>query len=139
MTTKPRFMTVLAVSMVLALAGCRATPLQNVVDASYGSTASARALSLEDYRKAILRAGAKRKWVFTDAGPGHLIGNVNVRGKHEATVDVYFDTEQFSIRHQSSRNLNYDAANQTIHPNFNTWLRNLESDIRAEIQILRAT
>lgn len=139
MTTTPRFITVLAICAALAVAGCRATPLQNVVDASYGATASARALSLGDYRKAIIRAGAKRKWVFTDVAPGHLVGNVNVRGKHQATVDVFFDTEQFSIRHQSSRNLNFNAENQTIHPNFNTWLRNLETDIRTEIQILRAT
>lgn len=126
---------------VLAISGCRTAPLSNVVDASYGAagTASPAALSLTDIEKAIIRAGSKRKWVFTSIAPGHLEATVNVRGKHRATVDILFNRDQFSILHKSSSNLNYDASNNTIHPNYNSWVQLLETDIRAEIQAVRAS
>lgn len=124
---------------MLAVAGCRAAPLYNATDLTFAQPATQATLSLEDYKKAIIRAGAKRNWSFEEAGPGHLIGSVAVRAKHFATVDVTFDTEQFSITYNNSRNLNYNAGRNEIHPNYNTWVKNLQKDIQAEITRLKAS
>lgn len=126
---------VLAVLLVavLAVSGCRTAPINNV-NASYPTASSSpRALTQNDYKRAIIRAGANRGWTFDDAGPGHLIGRVDVRGKHSAVVDLYFDRSTYRIEHQSSQGLNYDASKNAIHPNYNKWVQNLQRDIDREV------
>ena len=137
----PRFFAGLALIAVLAVTGCRTAPLYEASDISFSSppTSVKRVLTIEDYKDAIIRGGSKRGWTFEDGGPGHLVGTVGVRGKHFATVDIVFDTESFSITHKSSTNLNYNASSRVIHPNYNTWVHNLESDIQAEITRLKAS
>lgn len=124
--------------LALAIAGCRAAPIYNPEDVAFATAPEPKALTLDDYRDAIIRAGAKRGWGFTEEAPGHLVGNVAVRAKHFATVDVLFDTQAFTIRHKSSRNLNYNADRGEIHPNYNSWISNLQQDIQAEITLMKA-
>lgn len=126
--------------IALAMAGCRAAPIYDAEDVAYAAapTTASKTFTLDDYRAAIIRAGAKRGWTFTEEGPGHLVGDVAVRNKHFATVDVTFDTESFSIRHKSSQNLNYNASRGEIHPNYNSWISNLQKDIQAEIAVMKA-
>ncbi len=137
--TVSRFAAAAAITLALALAGCRSAPLLDIKGAPYGAAAGYNTLSLREYEQAIIRAGSNRGWVFERLGPGHLEASINVRGKHYAMVDVYFDTVEFSIIHKASRNLKYDPAQGTIHPNYNAWVQNLESDIRAEVQRSRAS
>lgn len=124
---------------MLAIAGCRAAPIYNATDLAFAQPATQAALTLEDYKKAIIRAGAKRNWTFEEEAPGHLVGSVAVRAKHFATVDVMFDTEKFSITYKNSRNLNYSASRNEIHPNYNAWVQNLQKDIQSEITRLKAS
>lgn len=128
----------IVVMLLVVVAGCRTAPLYNVVDQSYAQPPVAAAPTLEDYKKAIIRGGAKRGWSFDEAGRGHLIGTVAVRGKHFATVDVTFDTEAFSITYNTSRNLNHDPGTNEIHPNYNSWVRLLQQDIQAEVTRIKA-
>lgn len=131
-----------AMMMALALAGCRATvPVRNIDNVNYGMTSftPSEPLTLEDYERAIVRAGSERGWVFEPVGPGHLVGTNNVRGKHTAVVDVTFDSETFSIDYKDSTNLKWDSKKGTIHPNYNSWVELLKADIQAEIQKLRAS
>ena len=94
---------------------------------------------MEDYKNAIIRGGSRRGWTFEDRGPGHLEGNIAVRGKHFASVDIMFDTKRYSIAHKSSQNLNYNASRGEIHPNYNSWVRLLEQEIQAEIAQAKAS
>jgi hypothetical protein len=137
----PKLFAGLALIAVLALAGCRTAPLYDASGVAFTTppTSVKRVLTMDDYKDAIIRGGAKRSWTFEDGGPGHLIGTVNVRGKHSATVDIVFDTESFSITHKASRNLNYDASTRTIHPNYNSWVHLLESEIQSEITQMKAS
>lgn len=124
-----------------AVAACRApVPVQNFNDVKYGMSdyKPSRTLTLDDYERAIIRAGSKRNWIFEPAGPGHLIGTNDVRGKHKAVVDVTFNTETFSIDYKNSQNLDYNSSARTIHPNYNSWVDLLKADIQAEIQKMRA-
>ncbi len=124
----------------LAVAGCRAETVYNPTDIAYAPAATqTRALTQTDYKNAIIRAGTKRGWTFEDAGPGHLVGNLAVRGKHFATADVFYDTKSFSIRYKDSRNLDYNAGNNQIHPNYNSWVTNLQQDIQAEVTRMETT
>jgi len=137
----PRFIAGLALITVLAIAGCRAAPMYSPSDIAFATppTSAVKMLTIDDYKNAIIRGGSKRGWTFQDEGPGHLVGNVAVRNKHFATVDVFFDTENFTIAYKSSQNLNYNASRGEIHPNYNSWIQNLQNDIQAEITQMKAT
>jgi hypothetical protein len=127
-------MATLLLVAAVAVAGCRAETVYNPTDVAYAPAATAtQALTQTDYKNAIIRAGTQRGWTFEDAGPGHLIGNIAVRGKHFATVDVFYDTDSFTINYKNSRNLEYDPAKNEIHTNYNSWIRNLQQDIQAEV------
>lgn len=135
-----RSIRLLLVVAAVAVAGCRAETVYNPTDIAYAPAATTtRALTRTDYKNAIIRAGVQRGWTFEDAGPGHLLGNLAVRGKHFATVDVYYDTDSFTINYRDSRNLNYDPATRQIHPNYNTWVNNLQQDIQTEVTRLETT
>ncbi len=124
----------------IAVAGCRAQQVHNPTDISYAPAATVtRSLTPMDYKNAIIRAGAQRGWTFQDAGPGHLIGNIAVRGKHFATVDVFYDSDSFTINYKDSRNLDYNPATGQIHSNYNAWVTNLQQDIQAEVARLETT
>jgi len=135
-----RFVPGIILTLTLLMAACRAAPIYNAdhIDYSGLTAADEERFTLDDYRDAIIRAGAKRGWTFKDEGPGHLVGDVAVRGKHFATVDVVFDKKDFSIEYKASRNLNYNASRGEIHPNYNSWVMNLQQDIQAEIALMKA-
>ncbi|MEM6942338.1 MAG: hypothetical protein AAF416_04525 [Pseudomonadota bacterium] len=136
--TKPAFLAMAVVA--LALAGCRQpTPVLTIESLPYQAEAGASAQqpTLSEYERAIIRAGSNRGWTFSRLETGHLEGRILVRGKHTAVVDVFFDDETFSILYKDSSNLEYNEAAATIHPNYNSWVRNLEQDIQAEVQRLR--
>jgi len=127
-----------AFAAVLVVAGCRpGVPIENISNARYSAVTSSNFLQVSDYERAIIRAGANRDWRFTKVASGHLQGDLNVRGKHEASVDVLFNTETYSINYKSSQGLKYDPATNQIHPNYNSWIRLLDSDIQREITLLQ--
>jgi hypothetical protein len=129
-----RSIALLLVCAAVAVGGCRAETVYNPTEIAYAPAATAtRSLTRADYKNAIIRAGAERGWTFEDAGPGHLIGNLAVRGKHFATVDVFYNTESFTINYRDSRNLDYDPATREIHTNYNSWVTNLQQDIQVEV------
>ena len=134
-------LTALLVLGVLSVAGCRYEPVSNINDAPYGlsATSTPRTLTMEDYEKAVIRAGVRRGWVFERVEEGHLIGTNTVRGKHTAVVDLKFDAETYSITLNRADNLNHNASTNQIHPNYNHWVRNLAKDIRTEVQLARAS
>tara|TARA_R110002072_G_scaffold9769_3_gene46882 strand:+ start:280 stop:705 length:426 start_codon:yes stop_codon:yes gene_type:complete len=137
-----RLLLTFAVAATLGLAGCRATvPVNNIVNTSYGSAAYADAknLTLTDYEKAIVRATTYRNWVAKPLAPGHIEASNLIRNKHKVVVDILFDTETFSIKYKDSTHLAWNPTTQTIHPNYNSWVRLLEADIKSEIQRLRAS
>jgi hypothetical protein len=136
----PRLIAGLALIAAFALAGCRAAPIYSPSDIAFAEppTTVKKVLTMEDYKNAIILGGSRRDWTFQDEGPGHLVGNVAVRNKHFATVNVRFDTESFSISYKSSQNLNYHAGRNEIHPNYNSWVRNLQDEIQAEITRMKA-
>jgi len=94
------------------------------------ATASGKAMTAAQVRSAIMAAGAALGWQMADAGPGKLVGTLNLR-THQAVVDIPYSSKSYSIVYRSSQNLN--EANGTIHTNYNGWVQNLDRGIRANL------
>ncbi|HYC37063.1 MAG TPA: hypothetical protein VEC19_11605 [Usitatibacter sp.] len=78
---------VLGAATLPAHAACfRCGPIQNVTEVPVPSPGG-KALSNEDVKKAIMRAGGTLGWKIDDAGPGKMTGTLNVR-THTAVVEI---------------------------------------------------
>jgi hypothetical protein len=118
--------------VVLALAACTVAPVYNVNSAPVVSPAG-KTLQESQVRQAIVTAGSALGWRITDAGPGKLVGTLNLR-THSATVDIPYSARQYSITFKSGENL--QSADGTIHKNYNGWVQNLERGINSALASL---
>ena len=118
---------------ILLVAACRGTaPILNVSNAPV-QTGSGQKLSLDAVGKVITSAGVTLGWQMKTVKPGTIVGTLNLRN-HTAVVEVTYNTENYSINYKDSENLKYNGTN--IHPNYNGWIRNLDSGIRAQLKTL---
>ena len=124
--------TLAVAAAMLALAACQPMPIYNVADAPV-TTTSVKAPSAAQVRAAIITAGTSLGWSIKEAGPGRLEGTLHLRD-HVAVVDIPYSTARYSITYKSSENL--QAANGTIHKNYNGWIQNLDRAIRTELSRL---
>ena len=112
-------------------AGCmRCGPVQNVTDAPVPNV-SGKALSNDEVRKAIMRAGTTLGWKMNANAPGRITGQLDVR-KHSAVVEIPYSSKSYSINYKSSVNLE-ENPDGTIHNNYNGWVRNLAKGIDAQL------
>ena len=112
---------------LLVLTGCgRAAPIYNVESSPLNAPETATTAQIE---QAIVKAGTGLGWEIKPDGPGHATGTLKLR-THVAIVDISYDTKSFSIKYKDSVNLNY--SNGWIHPNYSSWVHNLEKAIREE-------
>ena len=114
-----------AVAVVGALAGCaRTAPIDQVHSTvSTGHTA-------EQVKTAILKAGQKRDWIMSEAGPGVIKGRLQARD-HSVEIRIPYSATSYSINYESSMNLK--AADGKIHKNYNRWVHNLDHDIQMNL------
>lgn len=122
-------LTLAALAVAAALAGCTSAPIMNVQEAPV-ATASGKTLSPQEVRAAILRAGASLGWQMRDDGPNKLVGTLNLRS-HQAVVDIPYDSKSYSIKYRSSVNL--EERGGQIHKNYNGWIQNLTRAINAQL------
>ncbi|RDH89310.1 MAG: hypothetical protein DIZ77_16070 [endosymbiont of Seepiophila jonesi] len=130
---KQKLLGVLIVSMViLFLAGCpHQAMVYNVEDTSV--VANKDGVTMDDVRKAIIRAGATLGWNMNDKGSGLVEGTIHLRS-HMAQVDIPYDAQTYSIKYKNSDNLKYDG--EKIHSNYNGWIQNLDRAIKAQLSTL---
>ena len=115
----------IAATVVGALAGCaRTAPIEQVnAIVSAGHTEA-------QVKDAIIKAGAQRQWIMSDAGPGVIKGKLQNRD-HVADIKINYSATSYSIVYVSSINL--IAANGKIHRNYNRWVHNLDKDIQVTL------
>lgn len=118
--------------VVVGLVACTVAPIHNVSDAPT-ATASGKTLTTSQVRQGIITAGSALGWRIVDAGPGRLEGTIALRD-HKAVVDIPYSATKYSIQFKSGENLN--AADGTIHKNYNGWVQNLDRGIRATLAAL---
>ena len=118
-----------ALAIVLALAGCTVAPILNVNDAPV-ATASGKALSKDQVRSAIVRAGAALGWQMKDEGPNMLVGSIQLRN-HTAVIEIPYSATTYALKYRSSTNLH--EKDGQIHKNYNGWIQNLTRGINAQL------
>lgn len=87
-------------------------------------------LAMKTVQKGLKEAFAGRKWTTKWVSNGRLVGKIIVRNKHTLVVEVKYNTRQFDINYKNSNNLKYRVKDgvQTIHPNANKWIMNVNND-----------
>lgn len=122
---KKVFRWIVAAAVVGALAGCaRTAPIEQV-----NTTVSAGHTEAQ-VKNAIIKAGAQREWIMSDAGPGVIKGHLQNRD-HAVDIKINYSATNYSIDYVSS--LNLMAANGKIHRNYNRWVHNLDKDIQVTL------
>jgi uncharacterized lipoprotein YmbA len=130
----PRLQLVLLVMAVIGavlLTGCRTSPVKDLTKVPI----SASGASMTEISKSIQSAGNGLGWVMQEKYPGLIIGTLHLRD-HMAQVEIPYSTTSYSILYKSSSNLKYNASNRTIHSNYNSWISNLDNQIRARLSML---
>lgn len=130
MKIKQNYIVIVATALLLILAGCRASPIYNVEDAPVNISGK---YSLNDVKKAIIRAGAGLGWTMKAKKPGLIKGSLFIR-QHVAIIDIRYSKKGYSITYKDSQNLNYDGSN--IHKNYNGWIQNLNRQIQAQLSAI---
>jgi len=125
-----RFFSTLAVLLIaVTIAACTSAPILNVNNNAV-TTASGKALTPDQVRNAILRAGSALGWQLKDDGPGKLVGTLQLRD-HTAIIDIPYSPSSYSIVYRSSVNLQEKGGQ--IHKNYNGWIQNLTRNINAQL------
>lgn len=108
-------------------AGCSTTqPVMNVASSPVPTGLSEQVVS-----QAIINAGVSKRWVMREDSPGVISGHIQVR-KHQATINIPYNTQSYSINYVSSVNLD-DTGSGKIHRNYNRWINGLNQAIQIEL------
>jgi hypothetical protein len=113
-----------------AIIGCRSQSVYNVKNIPISGNNS---VSQEDVYEAIKLAGASKGWIISKVSDGLAQGQINLRA-HEAIVSIPYSNSSYSILYKSSKNLKYDG--ETIHSNYNGWVKNLKQAIDFRLAVL---
>lgn len=127
---KKTLLFVLLLVPVLALSACKREPLINYETEPLGAPAGA---TLAQVTEAIVRACENQNWAIRKQEPGRITAELDIKsGKHSATVNIEYDTTQFSIIYWKSYNLHYRLAGsvEQIHTNYNIWVKLLKQKIQ---------
>lgn len=127
-------MLALAFGLSLVFFGCGTPPVYNVNNNAVVVAADKKA-TMADVEKAIMRAGGGLGWIMKKERDGLLKGTLILR-THTAVVAITYNSQEYSINYESSVNLNYDPANNTIHSNYNGWIQNLNKAIQVQLGLL---
>lgn len=127
-------MLVLAFGLSMAFFGCGTPPVYNVNNSAV-VVADDKKATMADVEKAIMRAGGGLGWIIKKEREGLLRGTLTLR-THTAVVAIKYNSEEYSINYESSVNLNYNPANNTIHSNYNGWIQNLNKAIQVQLGLL---
>ncbi|NQZ09647.1 MAG: hypothetical protein HRT35_21055 [Algicola sp.] len=120
-----RIVTIISVLMfALVLAGCSAQRLYSVNHASISPSQT-----LSQIEPSIVAALSYKNWQIRSQQPGEIVARIDVR-QHSATVSIRYDQKSFSIKYVKSEQLEYRAKQNSIHRNYNKWVKLLEKEIR---------
>jgi len=124
---------VVAVGAVALTIGCVSVvaPVSNVERQPI--SASKPSLTLDEVGNAIVRAGASLSMTMQKVRPGLITATYTPRGL-SATMEIRYDTRQYSITYKDSQGLKYDGSQ--IHKTYNNWVRSLDNRIRVQLSTL---
>jgi hypothetical protein len=121
---------VVAVGTVALIVACVVAPVSNVVNQPVSTN---RPASLDEVGNAIVRAGTSLNMQMLKVEPGLITATYTPRGP-SATMEIRYDTKQYSITYKDSQGLRYDGSQ--IHKKYNIWVHNLDNRIRVQLSAL---
>ena len=118
----------------LLLTGCNTTTLMTIKN--HKAPTYNEKFTMEEMEKSI-RGGANRNgWETKVIKPGHIFAELHLR-THYAAVDIYHDTDSYSIEYNDSNELKYNAEKGTIHRGYNRWVLSLQKTIDQQVRMER--
>jgi len=115
--------------ILLILAGCGGTAVYNIDNSNTIDSKN----SMKQIETAIKKGALRKNWSVKKVKEGLLTATINVRGRHIAVVSIPYTTKGYKIDYKDSQGLKYDPSSNTIHKNYNKWVRNLERNINYEL------
>ena len=95
-----------------------------------------KTLTTEQMQSAIYQSLHRYGWQM-QSDDGHIIiARYNKQDRHIVVIRIEYSPQRFTILHQSSEGMEYNAKRQTIHRNYNRWIRNLETDIQSRLSFM---
>lgn len=119
----------LALVVVFSVTGCRSAKMYDVPEQEV-----LKKVSQNDMYKAIIRAAAQRGWDARKVKDGVVDATYSKR-EFSVTVTVTYTANSYDINYKDSDGLKYDAEAQTIHKNYNSWVKNLQESINRELML----
>ena len=100
------------------------------------ATGSGKPVTAEQAREAVIAAGRRFSWEIGTGANNNLTGTLRVRNKHTIVVNISVAADTYSVKYQSSINMNYAVVDgrPVIHPNYNKWVQTLVDGIGAELK-----
>jgi hypothetical protein len=80
-----------------------------------------------DVREVMLQATKRRGWQTKEIGPNKIEAEYAKSGKYMARINIFYDTNRYTIEYLDSRNLKYDG--QKIHKTYNSLVAGLRKEI----------
>ncbi len=117
-------------ALALFMLGCTAKPVMNLENVAVPTITATTKSSMEDVQQAIISACLKRGWTPKVVSPGLIEASLSNRS-HNATIEIPFSANAYSIHYKASENLNYNG--KTIHRNYNNWVVKLSRSIQVEL------
>lgn len=85
---------------------------------------------------AIYEALQGRGWQLQSDDGQKIMARYNKQDRHVAVIQIDYSAYQYSIKHVSSQGLGYNVKRNSIHRNFNRWVKNLEMDINSKLSFM---
>ncbi len=80
----------------------------------------------------IMEAGSSLGWEMVQSEEGSIKGRIALR-THSAVIEITYSDTEYSITLIDAQNLEYDKESNTIHRNYNGWIKNLENAINVRM------
>jgi len=126
---KKIILALMALFITIGISGCRTATIQNVPKQTI-----VQKMTQEEVGKSIVMAGNSLGWNMQKVSKGVIVATLFLRG-HEAVVTIKYAADGYSISYRDSKNLKYNAENQTIHSNYNGWVHNLDRAIKNNLVV----
>ncbi|MDR1952782.1 MAG: hypothetical protein LBQ37_04665 [Elusimicrobiota bacterium] len=86
--------------------------------------------------RAIVKACEDRKWRIVQDDGKEITAVLDGRN-YSLTIAITYGNTGYTIAYKDSKGLKYNPEKNTIHSSYERWLRNLNKDINANINLLK--
>ena len=116
------------------LTGCgTSAPVSTV---SY-SLAAHKTIQLQQMQQAVYTALQRYGWQLQSDNGSQIYARFNKQERHIVDIRIDYSERGFAIHHVTSQGLNYNQGRDSIHRNYNRWVRNLDQDIQSSLSFIQ--